>query len=108
LESELLNGIHERFVRSFLDFVILMELRKRPLDGHDIITLINNRHHITLSSDTIDLCFDTLEKDELVKSRLNLGKRIFTLTERGEEAAIEFLNAKTRILGLLLNLFVDE
>lgn len=83
-------------------------MRKRPLDGHDIITLINNRHHITLSSDTIDPCFDALEKDGLVKSRLNLGKRIFTLTERGEEAVKEFLNAKTRILGLLLNLFVDE
>jgi len=85
-----------------------MELRKCPLSEHEIVVHINNRHHMSLGSDTICPCLNTLEKDELVKSRLNSGERTFALTERGEETALEFLNAKAKIMGLLLNLFVNE
>jgi len=106
--SEFLDGIHKRFVRSFLDFVILLELSKRPLGGYDVITLIHDRHHMLLSSGTVYTKLYTLEKDGLVKSRLNSGKRVFTLTERGKETTREFLNSKARILGSLLDLFAGE
>jgi len=85
-----------------------MELRKCPLSEHEIITLINNRHHISLGSDTISPCLNTLEKDGLVRSRVDSGKRAFTLTECGEETVLKFLNEKARIMGLFLNLFVGE
>jgi len=88
--------------------VILQGLRERSLNGHDVIALINNRHQILFSSGTVYTCLYTLEKDGLVKSGLSSGKTVFTLTERGEETVKEFLNAKTRILGLLLDFFVSE
>jgi len=108
LESELLDGVHQRLIREFLDFVILMELSKRPLASHDVIAIISDRHNILLSSGTVYTCLYTLERDGLVKGSLNSGKRVFTLTERGKETAREFSNAKTKILGLLLGLFVAE
>jgi len=85
-----------------------MELSKRPLASHDVIAIISDRHHILLSSGTVYTCLYTLERDGLVKGSLNSGKRVFTLTERGKETAREFSNAKTKILGLLLGLFVAE
>jgi len=88
--------------------VILLELRKRPLGGHDVIRLIYNRHNISLGSSTVYTCLYTLEKDGLVKSELNSGKRVFALTQCGEETVREFSDAKARILGLVLGLFVDE
>jgi DNA-binding PadR family transcriptional regulator len=88
--------------------VILLELNKRPLSGNDVISFIHNKHNISLSPSTVFTCLYTLENDGLVKSESNSKKRIFTLTDLGKQTAQEFLDAKTKILGLLLNIFVGE
>ena len=107
-EHELLDEIHKRLVQCFLDFVILMELSRRPFSSQDVVTLIDNKHQILLKSDMVSNCLNTLERDGLVKSNANSGKRIFTLTERGKETTRKFLDAKASSLGLLLSLFISE
>jgi len=108
LVSEILDEMHRRIVQSFLDFVILLELSKHPLSGDDIISLIHKRHHMLMSADTIHSYLNTLERDGLVKSELNRKNRVYNITECGNEAAREFLDAKTKILGLFLDLFICE
>jgi len=107
LESEILDRMHRRIVQSFLDVVILLELRKHPFSGDDVISFVHNKFHISLSSDTVHSCLRDLERDELVKGEGTRGKTVYTLTEQGKERARAFLNAKDKILGLVLNLFVD-
>ena len=108
LESEILDQVHKRIVRSFLDIVILMELRKHPMGGYDAISFINNKFHILLSSGTIYSNLYFLEINGLAKGEEIQGRKVYTLTEQGEETVKAFLNSKDKILGMVLNLFVGE
>jgi len=83
-----------------------MELRKHPLSDYDVISFVNNKFHILLSSDTVNSHLHALEADGLIKGDGAQGKKVYTLTEHGRETAVAFLNSKDKILGLILNLFV--
>jgi len=108
LESEILDKMHRRIVQNFLDVVILLELRKRSMSGYDVISFVHNKFGMLLSSGTVYSYLYSLERDGLIKGEYSQRKRVYTLTERGKETAKAYLNAKDKILGLLLNLFVGE
>ncbi len=86
--------------------LILMELRKRPISGYDFITFVNNKFRILMSSGTVYSNLYYLERNGLIKGEWTRKKRVYKLTERGEETVKAFLNAKDKILGIILNLFV--
>jgi len=106
LESEILDKMHKRIVQNFLDVVILMELRTRPLSNRDVVSFVHNKFGILLSLDTASSCLHGLEKEGLIKGEWVQRKRVYTSTELGKETATMFLNTKNKILGLILNLFV--
>lgn len=106
IQSKTINRIYRRFVRGFLDIVVLLELIKRPLSGYDVISLVHNRFHMLLSSGTAYSYLYALERSGLVKGEYSERKRVYMLTELGEETAKTFLYHKDKIMRLLLNLFV--
>jgi len=108
LESEILNQMNRRIVKNFLDLVILMELRKRSMSGYDVIAFVHNKFGMLLSSGTVYSYLYFLERDALIKGEWVQRRRAYTLTEQGKENIETLLNAKDKILGLLLNLFVGE
>jgi len=108
LESEILDQMHKRIVKNFLDIVILMELRKRSMSGYDIIAFINNKFHMLMSSGTVYSYLYFLERNRLIKGEWAQRRRVYTLTEQGKENVRAFLNSKDKILGLVLNLFIGE
>ena len=108
MESEILNQMNRRIVKNFLDLVILMELRKRSMSGYDVIAFVHNKFGMLLSSGTIYSYLYFLERNGLIKGEWVQRRRVYTLTEQGKENAKTLLNAKDKILGLLLNLFVGE
>ena len=108
MESEVLNRMDRTIVRSFLDMIILMELRKGPLSGYDIISFVHKKFRILLSSGTVYSYIYALERDGLVDGQHTRRKRVYTLTERGKETVVTLLNSKDKILGLVLNLFAGE
>lgn len=108
LESEILDMIHRRIVRDFLDMLILMELRKRSMGGHDVIAFVHNKFGMLMSTGTVYSHLYFLERNRLIKGESTKRKRVYNLTERGNETVKTFLNAKDKILGLILNLFVGE
>lgn len=83
-----------------------MELRKQSMSGYDVISFTHNRFKILLSPGTVYSSLYSLERRGLVKGVNTQGKRIFTLTEHGKEAARMFSNMKDRLLGLISNLFI--
>jgi DNA-binding PadR family transcriptional regulator len=105
LAFNILDEMNKKIIQSFLDFLVLMELKRHPLGCYDVVSIIQNRHHVSLSPSTVYTCLYTLEKDGLVKSELNSTKRVFMLTDFGKETVKEFWDSKTKIIGLLLNLF---
>jgi DNA-binding PadR family transcriptional regulator len=106
LESEILDQMHQRIVKDFLDMVILIELRKRSMSGRDVIAFLHNKFDVLLSSGTVYSNLYFLERNGLIKGE-GSNRRAYTLTEQGKESVKAFLNVKSKILGLLLNLFVE-
>ncbi len=91
-----------------MDLVILMELKKRSLSGHDVIDFAQRKFRIMLALDTVSTNLSALEKEGLITAEDSQGKTVYTLTERGKETISEISNSKDKILGLFLNLFVGE
>lgn len=106
MESEILGKINDRIVQDFLDLVILLEMRNRPLDNFDVVNFAQRRFNISLSSDAVHSHFNSLESDGLVKAETTSGKKIYTLTDRGKETVNVLPCIRDKILGLFLNLFI--
>ena len=108
LESEFLSEIQERLVRSFLDMLILMKLRQSTMSGYDIVKFISKRFHLFISSGTVYSTLYHSEMQGLTESAESRRKRIYTLTNEGEERVKMFLKSKDKILGLVLDLFMGS
>lgn len=108
MESEVLNKIHQRIVKDFLDMLILMELRKRSMSGYDAIAFIHNKFRTLTSSGMVYSHLYYLERNGLIKGKWVQRKRVYRLTKRGKETIKAFVNAKDKVLGLILNLFVGR
>ena len=106
MEAEILNEFHERFVRSFIDILILAELKKRnPMSGYDVITFIHTKFHLLMSSGTVYNILYSLERRELIKSIQTSRKRVYKLTDKGVETINIILKRKERIQSLMTKLF---
>ncbi|MFQ6081259.1 MAG: PadR family transcriptional regulator [Candidatus Bathyarchaeia archaeon] len=108
MEREILNEMHERLVKSFLDMIVLAKLRRRdsPMSGYDVVTLIHKKFRMLVSSGTVYSLLYSMERDGLIRGRWSQRKRVYTLTERGEKKIKAILEAKEKILGIMVNLFI--
>jgi len=104
LESELLNKMNQRITESFLDLLILLELRKREMDDHDVIAHVQNKFQITVEPKSVHSALNLLETNALIKSEKVQQRKVYALTEKGEETIKTVLNLRDKILGLVLNI----
>jgi DNA-binding PadR family transcriptional regulator len=106
LEAEVLKEFRERFVRSFIDILILAELKKRsPMSGYDVITFIHKKFHLLMSSGTVYTILYGLERRGLIKSIQTSRKRVYKLTDKGVETINIIRKGKERIQSLMTKLF---
>lgn len=108
LEAEILRDAEKRIVKSFLDMIILMRLRKGSMSGYDVIDFIHKKFDFLISSGTVYSHLYFLERTNLIEGMLTKRKRVYELTEKGEETARAFLNLKQKIVGLMINVFIGE
>jgi len=109
LETKILRNLHRRIVKSFLDLIILAELRDgNPRSGYDVITLIHRKFHLLMSSGTVYSVLYSLERNGLVKGMWNQGKRVYLLTDKGEETLKAIQNARDTIQSLLKRILSSE
>jgi DNA-binding PadR family transcriptional regulator len=59
--------MHERIIKSFMDIVILAELRNGAPRGYDVISFIHNRFHLLVSSRTVYSLPYSLERSGLIE-----------------------------------------
>ena len=43
IEAKILKKIHERIIKSFMDAIVMSELRNGPISGYDMIGLFKRR-----------------------------------------------------------------
>jgi len=106
LETKVTKQMHRRVIKSFLDVLILAELRKHVMSGYDIIGFIHNKFRLLVSSGTVYSLLYSMERDGLIKGRWNQRKRVYMLTEKGEETIKVILNANNEIQSLVRSLLV--
>jgi len=104
LEGKILKKMHERIIKSFMDIVILAELKNGPLSGYDVISLIHTRFHLLVSSGTVYSLLYSLERNDLIEGTWNERKRVYKLTEKGVKTIETIIGANDKLRNLLSNL----
>ncbi len=88
------RDIETRVVKSFLDILILIEMKKqsnRCLSGYDVTSFVNSRFGGILSPGTVYATLYSMEKKGLIKGEADGRKTVYKLTERGNEVVTEMM-----------------
>jgi len=102
--SKLVEKLHKRVIQNFMDILILTEMRKGSLSGYDVIGFIHQRFGILLSSGTVYSLLYSLERDGWIKGAWNQRKRVYELTEKGEQNIKLITKANGEIQNFLKNI----
>jgi DNA-binding PadR family transcriptional regulator len=109
-ELDAANEFVERFVKEYLDMVVLALIVRRPMCGTDIIDVVHKNFNVLLSPGTIYPLLHELEESGLLECEYTIKKKIYRPV-RGSEVKIrsmlgehlqtnEFLNRFLKSAGL--------
>jgi DNA-binding PadR family transcriptional regulator len=101
MEARILKKIHERIIKSFMDTIVMSELRSGPISGYDVISHIHSRFGLLLSSGTVYSLLYSLERNELIEGIWVERKRVYKLTEKGLNTIEVILRSNDKIKGFL-------
>ena len=104
MTSKIVENLRRRTIKTFMDMLILAELQEKTLSGYDIIGLIHKRFNVLVSSGTVYSLLYSLERKGWVAADLENRKRVYTLTEKGEQTLETVGRANGEINGLVQNL----
>jgi DNA-binding PadR family transcriptional regulator len=101
IADKFLKDLRKRAIKTFMDSFILAEFKNGPMSGYDIIAFIHKKFGVLVSSGTIYSRLYSLERDEMIRGMWAKRKRVYELSEKGEQILenIEWVNGK--ILSLL-------
>ena len=105
MNGQVIKEMHGRIVKNFMDILIMTELRDNPMSGYDVISFIHKRFRLLVSSGTVYSLLYSLERDGLIEGKFNNRKRLYALTEKGEETIREIQEASEQIQTFTSNLF---
>jgi len=104
----ILYQLRKRTIKNFMDLLILLKLRREPMSGYDVITMIFEDFGFLPSSGSIYSTLYALEREGFIKGCWNGKKRLYTLTVKGEEVARMALTLFNNIENLIRNIFMDQ
>lgn len=106
LEKEVLREMQERIVKSFLDVLILGQLRREPKGAYEILAFVNKKFHRLMSAGTLYSTLYSLERDELIQGdspkRKSRG-RLYTLTDKGKKKIQALLDINEKIGAFMVD-----
>jgi len=88
-QAKYVNGytpkdIETRVVKSFLDVLVLIEMKKQNnLSGYDVTAFVNNKFGGILSPGTVYATLYSMERKGLIKGESDGRKTVYQLTEEG-------------------------
>lgn len=83
-ELDLSDDSVERFVREYLDLVVLALILNTPMCGTEIIDVVHRRFNVLLSPGTIYPLLHELEENGLLKMEYMLKKKVYRPARGGE------------------------
>jgi DNA-binding PadR family transcriptional regulator len=97
----------ERFVKEYLDIVILALIAGKPMCGTDILDIIHRNFNVLLSPGTIYPLLHKLKKEGLLEYECSIKKKIYK-PARGGEANIKRILEEHSLANELLNDFLKS
>lgn len=93
----------ERFLRSFLDWVMMATLQRKPSYGYELITLIDREFGVYVSPGSLYPILYNLERSGYIAGEWDnperRNKKVYKLTTDGERALGNHLDALERVLA---------
>jgi len=80
MTSKIVENLRRRAIKTFMDMLILAELKQTPFSGYDIIGLVHKRFNVLVSSGTVYSLLYSLERKGLVTADLDNRKRPLKVT----------------------------
>jgi len=89
-----------------MDIIILKHLKNNhSINGYGVIKYLHRKFHILPSSGTVYSALYSLERQNLIQGHMNNGKRVYKLTNQGEELLKNIRATKTNIQSFLSYIF---
>ena len=102
--SEIVEKLQKRIFHDFMDLLILAEMKKGSLSGYDVICLFHKKFGVLMSSGTVYSLLYSLERDGLIKGVWDQRKRVYELSEKGEQNIKVITNANDAVQNFLRDL----
>jgi DNA-binding PadR family transcriptional regulator len=99
--NKIVEKLRKQTIKSIMDIIMLAELKNGTMSGYDAIGYIHNKFGVLLSSGTIYSHLYALERDDLIRGTWNKTKRIYELTEKGEQTLENVSSENREILSTL-------
>jgi len=106
LVTKTAEKLRKRTIKSFMDILILAELKNGSMSGYDIIGFVHKRFGILMSSGTVYSLLYSMEREGLIKGVSNQRKRVYILTEKGERNIQVVTKANEEIQSFLRNMLL--
>ena len=105
MSSEIVERLERRTLQNFMDILMLAEMKKEgSLSGYDVICLIHKKFGVLMSSGTVYSLLYSLEREGLIKGVWNHRKRVYELSEKGEQNIKVITKANGEIQNFIRNI----
>lgn len=82
-------NLSQRYVREFLDVIMLSFLKRKPMSGNELITLVYDNYGLFSSPGTAYPILHSMEKTKLVTRRKEGKRKNYIITDKGRTALTE-------------------
>lgn len=96
--------IHQRIIKSFMDIIIMSQLKKGPASGYDLISYIYSKFHFMASSGTVYSLLYSLERNGLIEGYWVERKRVYKLTIKGTETLTAIVDSYDKLKDVVVNI----
>jgi DNA-binding PadR family transcriptional regulator len=104
VQSNITAKLRRRVIKNFLDIFVLTELRDNPLSGYDLVGFVHEKFNILMSSGTIYGLLYSLEREGLIEVDSNGRKRVYRLTEKGEQDMELITKARKKLRSFMVDM----
>jgi len=101
------KDIETRVIKSFLDILILIEMKKQNnLSGYDVTAFVNNKFGGILSPGTVYATLYSMERKGLIQGESDGRKTIYALTEKGNNVITSMMQNFNKEMGEFITKFL--
>lgn len=106
MPNSTVEKLRKQTIKSVMDLIMLSGIKNGPMSGYDAIAFIHDKFGILISSGTIYSHLYALERNGLIEGMWTKNKRVYELTEKGEQTLEAVSNSSEEILNHLRNVLV--